>query len=438
MTERRRAFPGAIGLLVLALSHSAGAQSLSAPQSDINWLLRPFGAAGTRFTFTGSVVRRDERYFVVQLGDKRILRLRITPQTMANKGGKVVDLDAYLVADVVQVEVLSDGKDYLDAARVTFVKPGTPEGRADIVQHPEWRLGNSLRTPVVDPNSDDRRLSTVLQEPTPRDSDITISPRGRPRGVRGQTLEDVENTAAVPVDPSIRAVRERVKAFMEVLPNLIVTRDTSMFLSSSRPPQWSPDGHVTAEVRYENQRESYREIQVDGQLHYEIPEADLGEFFQGLGKAWSGGESGGIVSCLFSPYAKGDFNFVRFDHVDDADVSVFSFALGAPNSCVSLKHGSQIAYPASRGSLWISTKSNDILRIEIEASGIPVEFPTDRSEKRIDYHRIEVGSTGYLLPVKAYYFGCLRGTYYCWMNHMSFQNYREFHADSTIRFGELN
>jgi hypothetical protein len=32
-------------------------------------------------------------------------------------------------------------------------------------------------------------------------------------------------------------------------------------------------------VRYENQQESYREIQVDGQLHYEAPEADLGEFF---------------------------------------------------------------------------------------------------------------------------------------------------------------
>jgi hypothetical protein len=429
MIERRRAFPTAISLLILSLSHSARAQSLSAPQSDMNWLLRPFGAAGTRFSFTGAVVRRDERHFVVQLEDKRILRLRITPQTTATKGGRAVDLDAFLVADVVQIEVLSDGKDYLDAARVTFVKPGTPDVRADIVQHPEWRLGNSLRTAVVDPNNDDRRLSTVLQQPTPRDSDITVSPRGRPRGTRGQAPDD---------DPSIRAVRGRVKAFIDVLPNLIVTRDTSMFLSSSRPAQWSPNGHVIAEVRYENQRESYREIQVDGQPHHEIPEADLGEFFQGLGMAWSGGESGGIVSCLFSPYAKADFNFVRFDHVDDADVSVFNFALGAPNSCVSLKHGSQIAYPASRGSLWISTKSNDILRVEIEANDIPVDFPTDRSEKRIDYHHIEVGSTGYLLPVKAYYFGCLRATYYCWMNRMSFQNYREFHANSTIRFGELN
>jgi hypothetical protein len=355
---------------------------------------------------------------VILLGDKRILRLRITPRTAADKGGQLVDLDAYLVADVVQVEVVSDGKDYLDAGHVTFIKAGTPKERADIVQHPEWRLGNSLETPVVDPNNDDRRLSAVLREP-------------------------VENTPAGPlnpsiqVDPSIRAVRERVKAFMEVLPNLIVTRDTSMFVSSSRPPQWSPNGHVIAEVRYEDQRESHREIKVDGQPHYEAPEADLGEFFEGLGKAWSGGESGGMISCLFSPYAKADFNFVRFDHLDDADVSVFSFALRAPNSCVSIKHGSQIAYPASRGSLWISIKSNDILRVEIEASDIPIEFPTDRSEKRIDYHHIEVGSAGYLLPVQAYYFGCLRGTYYCWMNRMSFQNYREFHADSTIRFGDL-
>ena len=428
MRERHRAIPIAMVLLVLALSRSAGAQGLSTGQSDMNRLLRPFGAAGTRLSFTGAVVRRDERYFVVQLSDKRILRLRVTPQTTAVKDGKAVDLDAYLVADMVQVEVVSDGKDYLDAARVTFVRDGTPMERADIAQHPEWRLGNSLTIPAVDPKNDDRRLSTVLQEPAPRDSGVTISRRGRNQSV----------DPSFRVDPSIQAVRERVKAFMEVLPNLIVTRDTNMFVSSSRPPQWSPNGHVTAEVRYENQQESYREIQVDGRLHHETPDADLGEFFQGLGKAWSGGESGGIVSCLFAPYAKGDFHFVRFDRVDDADVSVFDFFLSAPNSCVSIKHGSQIAYPASRGSLWISTKSNDILRVEIEASDIPIEFPTDRSEKRIDYHHIAIGSTGYLLPVQAYYFGCLRGTYYCWMNRMSFQNYREFHADSTIRFGELN
>src|SRR6201988_4583352 len=88
MIKRQRGFPRAIGLLVLVLSHSAGAQSFSTPRSDINWLLRPFGAAGTRFSFTGAVVRRDEPYFVVQLADKRILRLRITPQTAADKGGK--------------------------------------------------------------------------------------------------------------------------------------------------------------------------------------------------------------------------------------------------------------------------------------------------------------------------------------------------------------
>ncbi len=146
---------------------------------------------------------------------------------------------------MVQVEVVSDGKDYLDAERVTFIRPGTSNERADIAQHPEWRLGNSLTIPAVDPNNDDRRLSTVLQEPAPRDSGIAISRRGK------QPVDPSNR-----VDPSIQAVRERVKAFMEVLPNLIVTRDTNMFVSSSRPPQWSPNGHVTAEVRYENQQES--------------------------------------------------------------------------------------------------------------------------------------------------------------------------------------
>src|SRR6266849_5031729 len=90
------------GLLFVTL---AVAQSNApANPSTSHRVLRPFGEAGSKIVVTGFVVRRDDKYFAVQLADMRILRLRIGPETKGHTNGRTVDLDTYRLGDVVRVD----------------------------------------------------------------------------------------------------------------------------------------------------------------------------------------------------------------------------------------------------------------------------------------------------------------------------------------------
>jgi hypothetical protein len=77
-----------------------------------------------------------------------------------------------------------------------------------------------------------------------------------------------------------------------------------------------------------------------------------------------------------------------------------------------------------------------VIRLELEATDIPAEFPYDRAERRIYYGRVKIGSAYYQMPISAYWFGCYRATYDCWMNRIEFHDYGQFKTDSTIRFEE--
>jgi len=401
------------GLLFVTL---AVAQSNApANPSTAHRVLRPFGEAGSKIVVTGFVVRRDDKYFAVQLADMRILRLRIGPETKGHTNGRTVDLDTYRLGDVVRVDAVSDGKGYLTASRIALERNGTPEERVRAAQSPEWRRANAIRADGVDPRADDRRLSVFMREPMPVDPDTSK-----------------------PTETVIHVTRERVRSLLGALPNFIVRTITRSFVSSSRPPAWNPNGVVTAEVRYRDGGESQHNVQIDGRSQPEpLHEDDLADRIRESGKPGSLGEFGSLLSCVFSPYAMANFRFLRTDQIGTHDVLVYSLSIDRRNSCFGVLAGSQVAYPTWQGSVSVDNSSRDVIRLEMEAIDIPAEFPYDRAERRIDYGRVKIGSADYQMPVDAYWFGCYRGTYQCWMNRIGFQDYRQFKTDSIIRFGEI-
>jgi len=62
--------------------------------------------------------------------------------------------------------------------------------------------------------------------------------------------------------------------------------------------------------------------------------------------------------------------------------------------------GSQAFIPGYGGSIWIDPKNGRVLRIEMQAHGLPPEFPMDRVEEALDYQYVRLGSAEqFLLPV---------------------------------------
>jgi hypothetical protein len=101
----------------------------------------------------------------------------------------------------------------------------------------------------------------------------------------------------------IAEIRRKVNESFENLPNLRARQVTSMFRSSSKPVKWVPDGLVTAEIAYEEDRESYTDLKINGKQPMSAPVTIDSDFMRSMDKAWSTGDFKTISHCIFSELA---------------------------------------------------------------------------------------------------------------------------------------
>jgi len=375
----------------------------------------------------------------MELPDQRVLRFLLDDQTRYKPDGPAEKLTAFRVADVVAVDAEVDSKGFLLARAVRFVRKASPNEQAEILQSPEimqrWRE-NVLSSNSLDPAGDDRKLSLVIKPNSITDRAEDSAPGLR----RAEFLQPGPKQAAeapragAVEDDLISLVRRTVNAAFERLPNLRAKQVTSLFHSTSKPIKWIPDSVVAAEVAYEEERESYSDIHIDGKRPNGAPETGDSDYMRSLDKAWSTGDFETISHCVFSELEDSDFRKVRTEHRDDGDVITYEFTGQRSSGCVGLKFKSEVAYPAYKGLLKVRAQTREVLHVELQATEIPKAFPLDVAERSVDLGRVGIGDEQYRLPTTGYWFGCFRGSYSCFMNRMDFRDYRRFEADSNVRF----
>jgi len=191
--------------------------------------------------------------------------------------------------------------------------------------------------------------------------------------------------------------------------------------------RWNALDVVTMNVVYENGKEDYRDITVNGK-----PKKSLEE----TGGAWSTGEFGTVLIDLFSPATAADFKFMRETRVNGISTKLYDFSVARENSHWSIHMGSQGYDPPYKGSVWIDPQTGRVMRIEMEAYGFPGSFPADHVESATDYQYIRLGDAKqYLLPVHAETLTCQRGSDICSRNAIDFRNYHKYSGESNITFG---
>jgi hypothetical protein len=181
-------------------------------------------------------------------------------------------------------------------------------------------------------------------------------------------------------------------------------------------------------IVYENNKEDYRDITVNGKPTKKPIEE--------VGGAWSTGEFGSVLIDLFSPATNADFRYQRESRIAGVNARLYDFEVKRENSHWNIHMGSQGYSPAYKGSVWIDPQTARVLRIEMQAYGFPDSFPTDHVESATDYQYIRLGDAKqYLLPVHAETLSCQRNTNACSRNTIEFRNYHKYTGESTITFG---
>jgi len=237
------------------------------------------------------------------------------------------------------------------------------------------------------------------------------------------------DSASIPSLPHSAPLIERARVaalqFSQKLPNFICQEFMSRFTQQGRGEK-VPQDIVSAELIYEDGRETYRNVKINNR--------QTNKQLQDIEGAWSTGEFASALLDLFDPASKAHFSSGRASAASGIPAQVYDFQVQAANSHWRLSVASQSGevVTAYTGSIWVDPSTARVLRIESQARNIPSDFPIDTVESAIDYAYVMIEGKSFLLPVHAESLGCQRGSSFCTHNIIDFRNYHEFKSNSKI------
>ena len=386
--------------------------------------------------FEGWITVLEDNKLRIEAPDHRLIEFRTSASTKKAEG-----LQA---GDYVQVVATEDDRGYFTAASVTKLDKA-PKREPAPAAPSETDASTDGAAPEPEPTS------AVVKPPPPVDPEDEGPPtlkRGVPKPRKKPVAKTEEEEPPAPVEvvavnqaepsearPSARqqdsapSIIERARAaadaFLTGLPNYVCQQFTTRYQSEGHPVNWSAQDVVSAEVVYEDGKERYEKLAINGKPVKGAIE-DTG--------SWSTGEFGTILADLLSPATHADFKFAGERELANETTMKYDFAVERAYSHWNVSVAAQTVRPAYRGSVWISKQSGRVLRIEMQAVQIPKEFPNDTVETAVDYGWVNLGTDKFLLPTRAEMLACFRGTTTCTRNVVEFRTYKKFTGKSNIIF----
>ncbi len=216
-------------------------------------------------------------------------------------------------------------------------------------------------------------------------------------------------------------VCEYAMSLPQKMPNFICDQDASRFWGKDKVPF----DLVTASIRYEDGRESYTDIKVNGR--------DATNDISKSPGLWSTGEFGSNLRSIFDSGNLAQFQFARESKWKDHDAWVFTYAIARQNNPLwRLRTGTQILAPPYKGELWVDQKNGDLLRFGSVALDIPKTFGIEDALMQIDYADVSFADgSSFVLPADFTVISTLRGSRST-RNLVQFRNCHKFRAKSRM------
>ncbi len=261
--------------------------------------------------------------------------------------------------------------------------------------------------------------SPVVTPPTPIVSDGS----GRDSGITRSGRYDNSNGGDAVIDEA----REAAFSFTDTLPNYVVKQMTNRYATgqaSRGRTSWQPLDIVTTDLIYEDGKERYTNIMVNGKPTKYIEQTG----------SWSEGEFASMLQAILAPGTQADFRNQRSTTIANRAAYRYDYTVEQPRSTWTLHADGQTYKPSYTGAIWVDKATFRVLRIEIAARNLPRDFPLDTAESSIDYDFVLIGDQKVLLPSHAEALSCVRGTPDCTRNQTDFRNYRKYGAETNITF----
>jgi len=412
------------------------------------------GVLSAQVDMQGSVRGVTDRDISVELKDTRIVTFKVNSSTRFNDGLSlkalqpgdrviiqgILDKDAYLTATAISL----DGKSMAADAVAARKSPPADEPRA-AVRRPAAADPDDSGPPVLKRGKPAQQRSSASSDDTVQTASATptappenMPPDSSLKGARDRPAGDYERSdeRMIPVSrPSnlnpreemLERAREWAMNFTDNLPNFVCQQYTTRYIRIPGNRDWHAEDVVSANVVYENGKEDYRNIAINGK--------PVNKKMEELPGSWSTGEFGTTLISLFHPGRQAQFTFVKQTSMSGVTAWVYDYKVRKENSDWHISLGSQSIIPAYNGRVWIEEKTAQVLRIEMSATDIPTDFQLDQVEAASDYGFVRLATADqYMLPTHAETLSCERGRPTCSRNTIDFRNYHKYSGEANIVF----
>lgn len=225
----------------------------------------------------------------------------------------------------------------------------------------------------------------------------------------------------------IARVRNYAARYIDQLPNFICTQTTTHSTAGKKGERWRKKDTQTAQLVFAAGKEQRTVQAVNGKA---VPN---GRWRGTRNELTTEGEFGILLANILGPDTWADISWGGFKSFRGQELAVIKYSVDQEHSTLRLSRDYLAsAFVAYHGEVLADPGSGAVLRITKQLSEIPPELETESSRTVIDYDRVSIGGTDYLLPSAASVEMTIRSGRL--RNEMSFEDYRKFEANSTITF----
>ena len=250
-----------------------------------------------------------------------------------------------------------------------------------------------------------------------------------PRPVGPLVIALPPNPMKRPAPDELRSIladaRRNAMDYRASLPNFMCQRVTDRSIDQDGNGKWKHKDKFTELLTYFDHEESRTmlEIEQDGERIHE----DTGDS-EGVQSA---GEFGAVVTGLFRPASKAEFQWKETGVLADGTVQVFDYRVAREDSTLNLRISpNEVVTVGFHGQVFIDSATRCVRRISQVVDKVPKGFPIHATSVSVDYDYVAINNHDYLLPVGAQII-VRKGRRETDMNEIEFRNFRRF--GSTLR-----
>ena len=245
-------------------------------------------------------------------------------------------------------------------------------------------------------------------------------------GARALAITALPSDAVAPpsqddIQAMIADARKRAISYSNSLPNFMCVERTDRSIDPTGRGKWRHIDSIAELLRFHDNSESRQTLEVNGKRST-LEHDDL----RGKNGALSWGEFGGVLSAVFQPASKTDFQWQETDAIGSETVQVLAYRVTPNNSSWGLSgNDNWKLYPGFHGLLYIDSATRSVRRITLEADNLPRDFSIHAASIMVDYDYIAIGAHDYLMPIRGTV-SLKQGKKEAVLNEIEFRDYKRY------------